>query len=120
MISSSYCEIFKNIYFEEHLRMAASDFSSHFMKIYSQSKLNFKMNFLTRHYEGRLFTRRYVHFLAFERLVNKNFNQFLFWEIIFSPAKAKFFLQHFNTYRKTSSLNFLNFFPRKTSFIKSI
>ena len=26
MFSSEYCKIFKNTYFEEHLRMAASDF----------------------------------------------------------------------------------------------
>ena len=29
MLSSEYCEIFKNTYFEEHLLTAASDFLKH-------------------------------------------------------------------------------------------
>ena len=45
--------------------------------------LSFQLNF-SRRQGGPLFNRGYVYFLAFKRLVNKNFNHliFLFKEII--------------------------------------
>ena len=56
-------------------------FQHTFQKDFSSIEIEFSIEFfkkIRRHF----FTRRYDHFLVFKRLVNNNFSQFLFREII--------------------------------------
>ena len=87
------------------------------MKVYSK----FSMEFLKK-VRKPLFKRRYVYLLAFQRLINKNFNDFffLFKEIIqtfFGKSNSLFGEVSLNIC-KNLFLNSLIFFPVKLSSLK--
>ena len=72
------------IFIWKRLRLANfKNYQMLLVNIFSKFILNFQSNFSKRQ-EGPLFNRRFVHFLAFKRLVNRSFYQkiFLFREVM--------------------------------------